>query len=162
MLCCVLKDLTSLMEFKAASLYESEGFWVNKAAEQRRREELVAKHRERLEQTWQRAIAAAEKAKSFELLCAYLEHIGSGDEGVRDEHNDDGISGTSCRQQTVPILPAVTWRYELMPYGGDNRDTHTFPVPDSEKVSFLHLIVSALWRVQPRDHTDKALQRSNE
>lgn len=115
-------DLTSLLEHKAAEEYEKEGFWATAAQERERREKLFKKHQQRLERSWVNALAAATEAKDFGVLCGCLLP-----ENQINKPLDDKETET-----TLEILPPISWRFEMLPYGADSPDAHAFPTPSHE------------------------------
>lgn len=105
-------DLTSLLEHRAAGEYEKEGFWRTAVQERERRVQLMSQQKERLESRWLVALAEATEAKDFKVLCNHLEP-------------KDG-------DESVGVLPFISWRFDMMPYGADCPDTKTFPTPSHE------------------------------
>ncbi|KAL8274004.1 hypothetical protein Esti_002093 [Eimeria stiedai] len=112
-------DLTSLLEHKAAAAYEHEGFWRTAAQEKEERELLLQQQQQQLQQSWSTALAAATAARDFEVLCQHLE--GANPEKEAAEH-----------RKPLDILPPLSWRFEMMPYGADCPEAHTFPTPSHE------------------------------
>ncbi|KEP61747.1 UNVERIFIED_CONTAM: hypothetical protein HHA_282180 [Hammondia hammondi] len=119
-----LVDITSLLELQAAQLHASEGFWDSESEQQEARLQRHAEHRKDLETTWEEALREATLARNFDVLVSYLNH------GTSDGCGEHGAGGHSG-QNGIP--PSLTWNFNAMPYGKDNPDTKTFPIPDHEQ-----------------------------
>ena len=120
----MLQDLTSLLEHRTAGEYEKEGFWRTAAQEKERRQSLMQQQQQRLEASWTAALAAATEAKDFGVLCDLLE----------PQTLNPNLSGEEETDKPVEILPPISWRFDMMPYGADCPDTKTFPTPSHEMV----------------------------
>ncbi|KAL8452493.1 hypothetical protein Emed_001350 [Eimeria media] len=122
-------DLTSLLEHRAADAYEHEGFWRTAAQEKEARESLLQQQQQQLQQSWLTALAAATAARDFGVLCEHLE-----EQQAADAEEEAAAAAEHHKPQRRPleILPPLSWRFEMMPYGADCPDAHTFPTPSYE------------------------------
>ncbi|CDJ44898.1 hypothetical protein, conserved, partial [Eimeria tenella] len=119
-------DLSSLVEHQAARDLEKEGFWRTAAQEKERRLLLLQQQQQRLESSWAAALAAATAAKDFNVLCAHLEPQTLNPKPSTEQEGPD------ANPKPLEPLPPSSWRFELMPYGADAPEAHTFPTPSHE------------------------------
>lgn len=115
-------DLTSLLEHKAAEDYDKEGFWRTATQETERRQQILKQHQQRLHKSWIEALSTATAAKDFGVLCDSLVPQTLNPKHAEGEEAETGLQ----------ILPPITWRFEMMPYGAESPDAHTFPTPSHE------------------------------
>ncbi|KAL8430999.1 hypothetical protein Efla_007419 [Eimeria flavescens] len=117
-------DLTSLLEHRAAEEYEREGFWRTAEQERERRQQLVQQQQQQLQRSWLASLAAATEAKDFSVLCDALDSHAAPPAAAE--------AGEGDSYKPLEIEPPLSWRFELMPYGADCEDAHTFPTPSYE------------------------------
>ncbi|CDI79373.1 hypothetical protein, conserved [Eimeria acervulina] len=116
-------DLTSLLEHQAAKELEEEGFWLSEEREREHRLLLLQQQEQRLESSWAAAIAAATAAKDFGVLCAHLEP---------QTLNPKPSEAQDPAASSIQILPSLSWRLNMIPYGDNSSDAHAFPTPSHE------------------------------
>ncbi|PFH31269.1 hypothetical protein BESB_031430 [Besnoitia besnoiti] len=121
-----LVDITSMLELQAAQLHASEGFWDSASEQQEARLQRHAEHLKELEATWEEALREATMSRNFDVLVRYMTHATSDSD---KHHAHAGADGDG--QKGIP--PSLMWNFNAMPYGKDNPDTKTFPIPDHEQ-----------------------------
>ncbi|CBZ52590.1 conserved hypothetical protein [Neospora caninum Liverpool] len=147
-----LVDVTSLLELQAAQLHASEGFWESESEQQEARLQRHAEHMKDLETTWEEALREATLSRNFDILVRSLSHglsdgcgehgsdctEGTEREGTHGAHAKAGHGASDAHgcfgksgQNGIP--PSLMWNFNAMPYGKDNPDTKTFPIPDHEQ-----------------------------
>lgn len=106
--------LDKIHSFAQGHKLAQEGFWDTEEMDMEKRQKAATVTSDRLEKLWEKAIAEATDAKSFDTLISHL---------VVDESN-------------LPIseIPQpVNWRFGMIPY--DNIDAHTFPDGDRKDIA---------------------------
>ncbi|PHJ20873.1 hypothetical protein CSUI_005291 [Cystoisospora suis] len=152
-----LVDVTSLLEVRAAQDHGSEGFWQSASEQQEETLQKHAEHHRQLEEQWDQALREATVSRSFDVLIKHLAFPGTsggspsdpadavpGREAPTGDHEDrstgHGCAFTNSAQEhdhhgtAVVVPPTVMWNFNAMPYGRDNPDTKTFPIPHHEQV----------------------------
>eukprot|EP00918_Siedleckia_nematoides_P005798 GHVU01012707.1.p1 GENE.GHVU01012707.1~~GHVU01012707.1.p1 ORF type:complete len:275 (-),score=43.12 GHVU01012707.1:384-1208(-) len=108
-----LMDIRALLSLRAAKAYDSLGFWRSSTEEGGCKHQRYATDVGRLERLWDGALEEATRTRSFDTLVAHL----------KVNHDD-----------VQPVLPPpINWRFNMIPYGADNPDAHTFPTAKADK-----------------------------
>lgn len=149
--------MTSLLEVQAAQDHASEGFWQSASEQQEATLQKHAEHHRQLEEQWDQALRAATVSRSFDVLTKHLAFPRTSGGGQHDradaasgrgaptgDHEDHSSSHgrtfpTSAQEHghhgtAVVVPPTVMWNFNAMPYGRDNPDARTFPIPHHEQV----------------------------
>ncbi|UKJ88630.2 hypothetical protein MACJ_001874 [Theileria orientalis] len=108
-----LVDLGNMLMLGTADDLNEQGFWNSKAEDKHEREKYFEKEQNRLNKLWKNALERATESKSFEELCSHV----------------------VPRHYEVPtgVVPPVSWRFNMIQYGKDNPDSHTFDTPSHEQ-----------------------------
>ncbi|EKX73158.1 conserved hypothetical protein [Theileria equi strain WA] len=106
-------DLTNLLMLGTADDLNEQGFWNSKTEDKNERLKYFEEEQNRLNGIWKTAIEKASSTGSFDDLCSFV---------IPESH-----------EVPTGVLPQVSWRFNMIPYGKDNDDTLTFDTPSHEQ-----------------------------
>ncbi|GBE62762.1 hypothetical protein, conserved [Babesia ovata] len=102
-------DLTSLLQLGVADDLNEQGFWNSAKEDRDERVKYFEKEQNRLNKLWENAFKRAMVTQSFDALC------------------EDVIPRSD--EVNTGVLPQVSWRFNMIPYGKDNEDAMVFDTP---------------------------------
>lgn len=105
-------DLTNLLQLGMADDLNEHGFWNSAKEDRDERQKYFEKEQNRLNNLWERTFKRALLTEKFEELA---EHVVPDPEEVN-----------------TGVLPQVSWRFNMIPYGEGNEDAVVFDTPAHE------------------------------
>ena len=106
--------LDKIHSFAQGHKLGDEGFWDTEEMDRERREKAAVETADRLEKTWESALAEATTARSFQVLC-------------------DKLAVDEADLPLVELPQPVSWRFGMIPF--DSIDAHTFPDTDRKDIA---------------------------
>ncbi|XP_955448.1 uncharacterized protein TA18110 [Theileria annulata] len=116
-------DLGNMLMLGTADDLNEQGFWNSMSEDKKEREKYFEKEQDRLNKLWERALEKATVSESFEDLCSFV----------------------VPKSYEVPtgVVPPILYfnfyfniglgRFNMIQYGKDNEDSHTFDTPSHEQ-----------------------------
>lgn len=102
-------DLRNLLQLGVADDLNEHGFWNSAKEDNDERNKYYEKEQNKLNALWEKSFNAALMTEKFEPLC---EAVVPSEEEVN-----------------TGVLPPVSWRFNMIPYGKDNEDAVVFDTP---------------------------------
>lgn len=129
-----LVDITSFLELHVADLHNSENFW---STESEMRDGQLQEHGEqkiKLEEIFEEALREATMSRDFSILVKFLHRERFTDSpGQNYGNSSPELQKSSTQGDPCGIPPTALWSFDVMPYGKDNPDARTFPIPCHEQ-----------------------------
>ncbi|EUD70050.1 hypothetical protein YYG_04673 [Plasmodium vinckei petteri] len=141
-------DVTNMLELGLVDDMKDNNFFDTQSELQNKNINDYSQDHERLNELWEKALRDSTEKNSFNEMCNYL--------SIKDG------------EQIASFKPKHIWRYNMIPYGENNPDTQTFPIPSYEKpfrsfaLNFTYNNLSGNWGdyIDRRDNKGSLLRPS--